>query len=310
MLNVAVVDNTLRLGIKLSKIINYTFNFNTKSYDFKQFHFNKLIIYKTDVLFLDISETPKRSLEIIKKIRSNPETEKLSLVLTTGFPQKDILIELLKFGIIEIIIKPYDYEKLPEQLKVIFKKAFDKKNLSLQDLLEKKINSSPTFTDIPVKDIQLIKKNYELLIKDVLRQEFRTKIKTIITFNSQLNNVINEAVVYTSTYNDNDNTKYILTFISTYNDILSIFSKNYNKKAKNFDYEILQLCDEFSQSVFNRLLTLLRNVIKGFVKIETNFAFYNSYEVINENSLVFKFFSEMNHQFIFTLKRDEWTTDP
>ncbi len=305
MLNVAVVDNTLRLGIKLSKIINYTFNFNTKSYDFKQFHFNKLIIYKTDVLFLDISETPKRSLEIIKKIRSNPETEKLSLVLTTGFPQKDILIELLKFGIIEIIIKPYDYEKLPEQLKVIFKKAFDKKNLSLQDLLEKKINSSPTFTDIPVKDIQLIKKNYELLIKDVLRQEFRTKIKTIITFNSQLNNVINEAVVYTSTYNDNDNTKYILTFISTYNDILSIFSKNYNKKAKNFDYEILQLCDEFSQSVFNRLLTLLRNVIKGFVKIETNFAFYNSYEVINENSLVFKFFSEMNHQFIFTLKRDE-----
>jgi len=304
MLNVAVIDDTLRLGVKLSQIINHNFNFNTKTYDYKQFHINKLITYKTDVLFMDISNSHNKSLEIIKTIRSNFQTKKTAIIIITANPVKEILIEAIKFGITEILIKPYDYEKLTQLLNTIFEKVSKNRNLLLQELLNKGDNTSEVNNET-IQEIQLIKRNYDLLIKDILRQEFRTKIKCNISFGSGAKSVSNEAVVYTAIYKDFENHKFKLSLISTYDDILSIFSKNYNTKTNKFNYDILQICDEFSQSLFNRMLMILSNIIKGLKKIETNFAFYNSINFSEGKGLTISFSTEMNNQFIFIFQRLE-----
>nr|HPN38709.1 response regulator [Melioribacteraceae bacterium] len=279
MLNVLILDDTLRLGFKLAKVIEYNFKFKTKTFDFKQFHPTKLITYKTDVLFVDISEHQLKAVEIISEIRNNQKLKHISIIIVTSVIQKDVLIDIIKYGIIEIIVKPYDYNKLPDLLNIIFEKIALHKNLTLQDFQEK--DNISIFSSINKLDnfLSVIKRHYIYLIKDILRQEYRTKVKKNINFNTWEENKINEAVVYTAIYKDSLNFKYILTFISTYNDILDIFTINYNKKTKLIDCDILQRCDEFSQAVFNRLLLLLSNVIKGLVKIETNLAFYNFYEI-------------------------------
>ena len=304
MLNVAVIDDTLRLGVKLSQIINHNFNFNTKTYDYKQFHINKLITYKTDVLFMDISNPHNKSLQIIKTIRDNIQTKKTAIIIITSNPIKETLIETIKFGIIEILIKPYDYEKLTQLLQTIFEKVGKNKNLLLQEFLNKDDNTSEVNNET-IQEIQLIKRNYDLLIKDILRQEFRTKIKCNIRFGSDTKSVTNEAVVYTAIYKNFENRKFKLSLISTYEDILSIFSKNYNAKTNKFNYDILQICDEFSQSLFNRMLMILSNIIKGLKKIETNFAFYNSVNFSEVKGLTISFSTEMNNKFIFIFQRLE-----
>lgn len=306
MLNVAVIDDTLRLGVKLSQIINHNFNFNTKTYDYKQFHINKLITYKTDVLFMDISNTHNKSLGIIKSIRENFQTKKTAIIIITSNPIKEILIEAIKYGIIEILFKPYDYEKLTLLLQNIFEKVSKNKNMLLQEFLSKnKDVYTSEVNNESILEIQLIKRNYDLLIKDILRQEFRTKIKCNISFGYAAKSVTNEAVVYTAIYKNFENRKFKLSLVSTYDDILSIFSKNYNTKTNKFNYDILQICDEFSQSLFNRMLMILSNIIRGLKKIETNFAFYNSVNFSEAKGLTISFSTEMNNQFIFIFQRLE-----
>ena len=99
-----------------------------------------------------------------------------NIIIITANPVKEILIEAIKFGITEILIKPYDYEKLTQLLNTIFEKVSKNRNLLLQELLNKGDNTSEVNNET-IQEIQLIKRNYDLLIKDILKQEFRTKIK-------------------------------------------------------------------------------------------------------------------------------------
>jgi DNA-binding response OmpR family regulator len=303
MLNVIVVDNTLRLGLKLAKIINYNFNLKVKNYNYSLFNLNTLIAQNAAILFLDISYTSQKSLEIIKQIRQNPKTKDISVILTTSVIQKEILIEFLQFNIVDVIIKPYDFEKLDEQLKTIFNKISAKRNITLQELLNNKLNENFLSNSYLFDEIKSLQKDYMLLIKDILRQEFRTRIKTKISFDKLKSNKLEEAVVYSAIYKSFNNKTYSLSLISTYNDILSIFSKKSNKTIIKLDFEILQTCDEFSQSIFNRIFSLFKNMIKGLNKTAINFAFYNSYTILEDSGIVLPFENEMQQLFVLQIKR-------
>lgn len=307
MYKVAVVDTPIRIGIKIAKIIEYNFNYRANALDYYAFSAGKFNTSYYNVFFLNIPVDSYQTLKLLEKLRKDESTKDCYIILLSSHFQKDLILEALKYGIIDIIFKPYDFDKIYEQLKSIFDKINSNQKLSESDYFNKPVLNK---LSISSPEIDNIKQNYYLLIKDILRQEFRTKIKCDINFRDSNYDNIENAVIYKALYKSTNNKFYETALISSYEDILFLFSKLKNIKVDVYNYEILQSCDQFIQIVFNRILFLLKNILPDLQKISTNFAFYNNYISSDEDSFLLKFSTQYKNNFIFELKKLDSYIEP
>ncbi len=297
MFNIAVIDIPIRISIKLAKLIEYNFNYKATAIDYFSLSAGRLNTRNYNVFFLNIPSNSNTTLKFLEKLRNNDDTKNCHIILLSSHFQKDLILEALKFGITDIIFKPYDFDKINEQLKSIFDKISINKQLDA-DYWNKSVDEE-TYTS---PEIETIKQKYLLLIKDILRQEFRTKIKSEIKFRSSNYDNFENAVVYKALYKSSNNKIYESSLVSTYDDILFLFSKLKNVKVDVWNYDILKLCDEFTQTLFNRILLLLKNVFPNLQKIQTKYEFYNNFNSFNNNNLLLKFCTEDNNNFILEFK--------
>ena len=60
-------------------------------------------------------------LEMVKNIRSNPETKDLPVLMVTAEAEKDKVVEAIKAGVNNYIVKPFTAETMQEKIDKIFK---------------------------------------------------------------------------------------------------------------------------------------------------------------------------------------------
>lgn len=72
-----------------------------------------------ELILLDWNLPVLSGIDFLKRIRSNPKTEKIAVVMVTTVHEKSNILQALKVGVQGYILKPVDRSKLEEKLKQI-----------------------------------------------------------------------------------------------------------------------------------------------------------------------------------------------
>jgi CheY-like chemotaxis protein len=81
--------------------------------------FDAVKVYQPDVLLLDVHLPTVNGLDVIDRIRANPETKEISVVMTSGL---NLEMECMRHGANEFLLKPY----MPDDLLGILKRNLNK----------------------------------------------------------------------------------------------------------------------------------------------------------------------------------------
>lgn len=83
---------------------------------------NKIKLNKIDLLLLDIYMSKMNGLELLRKIRS--ENENVDVIMITAADSPTIIEEIMRLGVVDCILKPFDYKRFERAL-LLYKKRFD-----------------------------------------------------------------------------------------------------------------------------------------------------------------------------------------
>jgi two-component system, chemotaxis family, chemotaxis protein CheY len=72
-----------------------------------------------DVILLDWNLPVLSGIDFLRRIRSNPKTDKIAVIMVTTVHEKANILQALKIGVQGYILKPVDRSKLEEKLKQI-----------------------------------------------------------------------------------------------------------------------------------------------------------------------------------------------
>lgn len=72
---------------------------------------------KPDLILLDIRMMPKDGLETLQEIRSMEDRGDIPVIMLTGVENKDAVVESIKLGICDYILKPFFPDDLLERIR-------------------------------------------------------------------------------------------------------------------------------------------------------------------------------------------------
>jgi two-component system chemotaxis response regulator CheY len=75
-----------------------------------------------DFVLLDINMPEMNGMETLKAIRANPDTAKLPVIMCTSVAEKGQVMEAIKAGASNYIVKPFQPEDLQKKIKATFEK--------------------------------------------------------------------------------------------------------------------------------------------------------------------------------------------
>ena len=115
-----------------------------------------------DLVLLDVMLPDESGYDIVKKIRKNPTTRKLPVIMVTAKTQEIDMIKGLDDGADDYIKKPFSIMELISRVKALLRRTNAEENKSLQ-LEELKIDHERHTVYVLDKPIELTFKEYELL---------------------------------------------------------------------------------------------------------------------------------------------------
>ena len=72
---------------------------------------------KPDLILLDIRMTPKDGFETLREIRSMEDRADIPVIMLTGVEDKDAVMESIKLGICDYVLKPFFPDDLLERIR-------------------------------------------------------------------------------------------------------------------------------------------------------------------------------------------------
>jgi len=78
--------------------------------------------YDFDFILLDINMPEMSGLETLRKIRSTPEMVKLPVIMCTSVAEKEQVMEAIKAGATNYVVKPFRPEELQKKIEAVIKK--------------------------------------------------------------------------------------------------------------------------------------------------------------------------------------------
>lgn len=124
--------------------------------------------YKPHLLITDIKMPRMDGLSLVKELRELDALSGLKIIIISGFNEFDFVLEALRLGVIDFLLKPINDDHLVRNLEKI-KNQLDSQNISEEEELTSKLNKADT-GNIYVKKAQAyIEKNYkkDIVVKEV-----------------------------------------------------------------------------------------------------------------------------------------------
>ena len=75
---------------------------------------------KVDLIMCDWNMPEMPGIELLKNVRSDDELKKIPFVMVTAEAQKDNILEAVKSGVSNYVVKPFTAETITEKLSKIF----------------------------------------------------------------------------------------------------------------------------------------------------------------------------------------------
>jgi len=75
---------------------------------------------KVDLIMCDWNMPEMPGIELLKKVKSDDELKDIPFVMVTAEAQKDNIIEAVKLGVSNYIVKPFTAETIAEKLNKVF----------------------------------------------------------------------------------------------------------------------------------------------------------------------------------------------
>ncbi len=120
-MKVLVVDDfsTMRRIIKNTlRQIGFT---NIEEAEDGQKAYARLIVEKFDFIVSDWNMPNMTGIELLRKVRSTPQTKDIPFLMVTAEAKQENIVEAIKAGVSNYIVKPFNVATLDEKIKKIFK---------------------------------------------------------------------------------------------------------------------------------------------------------------------------------------------
>ena len=118
---------------------------------------------KPELIVLDIMLPGKDGVEVLKKIRSNPETRKIPVIMATAKGTEMDKIQGLEMGADDYLAKPFGVMEMVSRIKAVLRRCEpDKKDevLSVDEII---LNDKEHLVTVSGKKVVLTFKEYEIL---------------------------------------------------------------------------------------------------------------------------------------------------
>jgi len=120
--NVLVVDDVEITRIIICKILNRIGFDNIFEADDGPAALSILREFPIDLIITDWNMPQMSGLELLQKIRANPEHQHIPVLMITAEGQEEYLLAAVKAGADNYVVKPFRAETLKEQIETVFKK--------------------------------------------------------------------------------------------------------------------------------------------------------------------------------------------
>jgi len=78
--------------------------------------------FQPDLVILDIVMPYRTGLDVCQKIKANPETSQVSVLVITGHPEDRNIEKALEYGVDDCLLKPFDMMELKKRVEELLKK--------------------------------------------------------------------------------------------------------------------------------------------------------------------------------------------
>jgi excisionase family DNA binding protein len=75
----------------------------------------KITSFKPELLIIDLVMPNLNGFEVCRRLRTNPQTQDIQILVITSYPNQSNVEELRKWGIVDIMCKPLDVDALKEK---------------------------------------------------------------------------------------------------------------------------------------------------------------------------------------------------
>jgi DNA-binding response OmpR family regulator len=77
-----------------------------------------------DLIILDLVMPRLNGYEVCKRLKENPDTQDIKIIILSGQLKKEDVLNLLQLGIKDYFAKPFDFQELIERIKILLKNNF------------------------------------------------------------------------------------------------------------------------------------------------------------------------------------------
>ncbi len=128
--------------------------------------FSIMDIQKFDCILLDLNMPGMDGFEFLMRVKSNPVTEHIPVLVVTGIKDRDAVLTCLDYGAADYLLKPYDFKKINSRVWQCLK---DKKQFDWSNSGEMTKNDNYNILIIDDNDL-----NYEILSMRLKKLGFRS----------------------------------------------------------------------------------------------------------------------------------------
>ncbi len=122
---VLIVDDHGHIRFMLSNRLS-KFGYETYSLDNARNIVDDTIKVKPDIIIMDFMLPGVDGIEAVKLLKKNPETNNIPIVMLTAVSTKKTVVEAIKAGAVDYIVKPFKSEDIHKKLANILNKEQEK----------------------------------------------------------------------------------------------------------------------------------------------------------------------------------------
>jgi two-component system phosphate regulon response regulator PhoB len=84
---------------------------------------NDIFTFKPNIILMDYRLPGQSGVDLVKKVRANPESSRVPIIMVTGVTEEDEKVRALEMGADDYVVKPFLPRELTARIKAVFRRA-------------------------------------------------------------------------------------------------------------------------------------------------------------------------------------------